>query len=160
MAIDMFMKIDGAGGESKNSNHTGWTDIDYFSWSVSQPNSVATGGGAGAGKADFHDVSVMASVDRCYPAALNHCATGKHLGRVDLSVCKAGGQQVEFKHISLTDVLVTRVNVRGADDSGTVKVHYFFQAAAVEVEYWEQTNQGGRGSSSEMRFNIKENKAL
>lgn len=36
MAIDMFMKVDGVTGESKDSNHTGWTDITSFSWGASQ----------------------------------------------------------------------------------------------------------------------------
>ncbi|MXG36345.1 type VI secretion system tube protein Hcp, partial [Escherichia coli] len=27
MAIDMFLKVEGVTGESKDSNHTGWTDI-------------------------------------------------------------------------------------------------------------------------------------
>jgi hypothetical protein len=30
MAIDMFLKVDGVTGESKDSNHTGWTDITFF----------------------------------------------------------------------------------------------------------------------------------
>lgn len=32
MAIDMFLKVEGVTGESKDSNHTGWTDITSFSW--------------------------------------------------------------------------------------------------------------------------------
>lgn len=31
MAIDMFLKVEGVTGESKDSNHTGWTDITSFS---------------------------------------------------------------------------------------------------------------------------------
>ncbi|MGM1297337.1 type VI secretion system tube protein Hcp, partial [Enterobacter hormaechei] len=27
MAIDMFLKVEGVTGESKDSNHNGWTDI-------------------------------------------------------------------------------------------------------------------------------------
>lgn len=30
MAIDMFLKVDGVTGESKDSNHSGWTDITSF----------------------------------------------------------------------------------------------------------------------------------
>src|SRR5256885_2843321 len=37
----------------------------------------------------FHDLNVIAKVDKCYPAVLKHCATGKHLGQVDISLCKA-----------------------------------------------------------------------
>jgi type VI secretion system secreted protein Hcp len=39
-----------------------------------------------------------------------------------------------------------------------VKVNYSFQAAKVKTQYWEQTNQGGKGAESQMGFNIKENR--
>ena len=45
----MFMKVDGVTGESKDSNHTGWTDITSFSWGASQPGNMSVGGGGGAG---------------------------------------------------------------------------------------------------------------
>ena len=32
MSVDMFMKVEGASGESQDSNHKGWTDIDSFTW--------------------------------------------------------------------------------------------------------------------------------
>ncbi|WP_373784479.1 Hcp family type VI secretion system effector, partial [Delftia acidovorans] len=111
-----------------------------------------------AGKVSFHDLNVIAKVDKCYPAVLKHCATGKHLGQVDISLCKAGGTQIEFTKITLTDVMVTNVTVSGANSSDTVTVNYSFQAAKVKTQYWEQTNQGGKGAESQMGFNIKENR--
>jgi type VI secretion system secreted protein Hcp len=114
MSVDMFMKVEGASGESQDSNHKGWTDIDSFTWGATQPNTMSSGGGAGAGKVSFHDLNVIAKVDKCYPAVLKHCATGKHLGQVDISLCKAGGSQIEFTKITLTDVMVTNVTVSGA----------------------------------------------
>ena len=50
MSVDAFMKVEGASGESKDSNHTGWTDIDSFTWGAIQPHSMSSGGGAGVGK--------------------------------------------------------------------------------------------------------------
>ena len=32
MAIDMFMKVEGVNGESKDSNHKDWTNIESFDW--------------------------------------------------------------------------------------------------------------------------------
>lgn len=160
MAIDMFMKVEGAGGESQDSNHKGWTDIDSFTWGATQPNSMASGGGAGAGKVSFHDLNVVAKVDRCYPAVLKHCATGKHLGQVDISMCKAGGAQIEYTKITLTDVLVTNVAVSGTNGGDAVTINYAFQASKVKTQYWEQTAQGGKGSESQMGFSIKENKEV
>ncbi|MDU5502956.1 MAG: type VI secretion system tube protein Hcp [Enterobacter sp.] len=143
MAIDMFLKVEGVTGESKDSNHTGWTDITSFSWGASQPGNMSVGGGGGAGKVNFNDL---------------HVASGKHLTKVELSVCKAGGQQVEYSRITLEDVLVTSVQYTGADNGDTVGVTYAFQAAKVKQQYWEQTTSGGKGAESSAGWNIKENK--
>ena len=72
MAIDMFLKVEGASGESKDSNHKGWTDITSFSWGASQPGNMGVGGGGGAGKVCFNDLHVNALVDKSTPALLKH----------------------------------------------------------------------------------------
>ena len=158
MAIDMFLKVEGVTGESKDSNHTGWTDITSFSWGASQPGNMSVGGGGGAGKVNFNDLHVNALIDKFTTAILKHCSSGKHLTKVELSVCKAGGQQVEYARITLEDVLVTSVQYTGADNGDTVGVTYAFQAAKVKQQYWEQTSAGGKGAESSAGWNIKENK--
>jgi type VI secretion system secreted protein Hcp len=158
MSVDMFMKVEGASGESKDSNHTSWTDIDSFTWGAIQPHSMNSGGGAGVGKVAFQDLNVVAKIDKCYPAVLKHCATGKHLGKVEISLCKAGGSQIEYGKIELTDVLVTSVTVSGTSSGESTVVNYSFQASKVKTQYWEQTNQGGKGAESQMGFDIKQNK--
>ncbi len=158
MPVDMFMKVEGATGESNDSNHKGWTDIDSFTWGAAQPNSVASGGGAGVGKVAFQDLVVIAKMDKCYPALVKHCATGKHLGKVDLSLCKAGGAQIEFSRIELTDVLVTAVRLRGIGGGEIFSLAYCFQASKIKTSYWEQSSQGGQGAGIDMSFDIKKNK--
>lgn len=156
----MFMKIDGANGESKDSNHKNWSDIVSFSWGATQPGNMASGGGLGAGKASFNDLHVVARIDKAAPAVMKHCASGKHLGRVELSVCKAGGQQVEYTKITLEDVLVSSVQLSGEMNSESVVVNYAFQAAKVKQQYWEQTEQGGKGAESLVAWDIKQNKEV
>ena len=158
MAVAIFMKVEGAAGESKDAAHKDWTDVKSLTWGVSQPHSMATGGGAGAGKATFQNLSITAHMDKCYPAVLKHCATGKHLGQVEISMCKAGGVQIEFCKITLTDVMVVTVAVGGTVDGDIVVVNYGFQAAKIRTEYAEQTSQGGKGATGQMGFSIKENK--
>ncbi len=158
MAVDMFMKIEGANGESKDANHKDWVDIQSFAWGATQPGSMSAGGGGGTGKASFNDLHVVALIDRATPAVLKHCATGKHLGKVEVSVCKAGGEQVEYTRITLEDVLVTSVQYRGVQDGDAVEVSYAFQAAKVKQQYWEQTDKGGKGAESVVGYDIKQNK--
>jgi lipoprotein-anchoring transpeptidase ErfK/SrfK len=42
MATDMLMRIEGVSGESKDSNHKDWTDIESFSWAATQPGSMVS----------------------------------------------------------------------------------------------------------------------
>ena len=160
MSVDMFMKIDGASGESKDANHKNWTDIVSFSWGATQPGNLASGGGLGAGKASFNDLHVVARIDKAAPAVMKHCASGKHLSKIELSVCKAGGQQVEYTKITLEDVLVSSVQLTGELNAEAVTVNFAFQAAKVKQQYWEQTEQGTRGAESLVAWDIKQNKEV
>lgn len=160
MSVDMFMKIDGAQGESKDANHKNWTDIVSFSWGATQPGNLASGGGLGAGKASFNDLHVVARIDKAAPAVMKHCASGKHLSKIELSVCKAGGHQVEYTKITLEDVLVSSVQLTGELNSEAVTVNFAFQAAKVKQQYWEQTEQGGKGAESLVAWDIKQNKEI
>ncbi|CAM3917718.1 Hcp family type VI secretion system effector [Bordetella muralis] len=160
MSVDMFMKIDGANGESKDANHKNWTDIVSFSWGATQPGNMASGGGLGAGKASFNDLHVVARIDKAAPAVMKHCASGKHLSMIELSVCKAGGQQIEYTKITLEDVLVSSVQLTGEMNQESVTVNYAFQAAKVKQQYWEQTEQGGKGPESVVAWDIKKNQEV
>ena len=148
MAIDMFMKVEGVNGESKDSNHKDWTNIESFD-----------GGGGGAGKVNFNDLTVVAAIDKAAPTILKNCATGQHLSKVEISVCKAGGEQIEYSRTTLEDVLVTGVKFIGVQDNDALKMRYSFQAAKVKNQYWEQTDKGSKGAEVQMAFNIKENKS-
>ncbi len=160
MAIDMYLKVDGVTGESKDSNHSGWIDVLSFSWAAEQPGNMSVGGGGGAGKVNFQDLSVQALIDKATPTILKFCANGKHVSKVELSVCKAGGSQIEYSRIVLEDVLVTKTSFSGVGHTDTIMVNYLFQASQVNLHYWEQSTQGTKGAETSSGWDIKQNKEL
>ena len=160
MAIDMFLKIEGVSGESKDTNHKDWTDLVSFDWGADQSGSMSSGGGGGAGKVNFNDLTVVCAIDKAAPTILKNCAVGQHISKVEVSVCKAGGTQIEYSRTTLEDVLVTSVKFIGAQDSDVLKIRYAFQAAKVKTQYWEQSDKGSKGAEVQMAFNIKENKSI
>lgn len=160
MSIDMFLRVEGVTGESQDANHKTWTDINSFSWGASQPNNMSVGGGGGTGKVSFQDLHVNALIDKSTPAILKQCATGKHIPMVELSICKAGGGQIEYVRIILQDVMVTSVRFTGSHEDDTVGIVYTFQASQVKQQYWEQTMKGGKGAESATGWSIKENREL
>jgi len=56
VTLALFLKIDGIKGESTDVKHKDEIDIESFSWGVSHPGVVATGGGSGTGRPVFPDL--------------------------------------------------------------------------------------------------------
>ena len=58
MAVDMFLALKGEiKGEAQDAKHKGEIDVLAWSWGLSQSGSFHVGGGGGAGKANFQDIS-------------------------------------------------------------------------------------------------------
>lgn len=160
MAIDIYLKVDGATGESKDSNHKNWIDVLSFNWGATQPGNMAVGGGGGTGKVNYKDLQVQALIDKATPAILKYCSSGKHVTKVELSICKAGGSQIEYSRIVLEDVLVTQTEFTGVGNTDTIVINYAFQASKVNISYWEQSDSGTRGAESKAGWDIKQNKEI
>lgn len=105
--FDAFLKIDGIKGESADHKHKGEIDILSFSWGMSQTGASATGGGGGAGKVHVHDFQITKRTDASSPLLFLNCASGAHIKEANFVVRKAGGEQLEYLKIKLTDVLVS-----------------------------------------------------
>jgi type VI secretion system secreted protein Hcp len=159
MAIDMYLQVDGITGESQDSNHKGWIDIASYTWGSTQKGAMASGGGGGAGKVNFNDLSVATNMDCATPALLKYCANGKHISNIKLSFCKAGGTQIEYSTVVLKDVIVTNVQISGVGSLDQVALNYSFQASQVEHHYWVQSKDGTKGAETEMGWDVKANKA-
>ncbi len=159
MAVDMFLKLKGIDGESKDHKHKGEIDIHSFSWGMSQSGTFGGGGGGGAGKVSVQDLNVMKNVDKASCKLMACCATGEHIADGLLTVRKAGGKPVEYLKITLTDILVTGVNWSGSEGGGdSVNESLSLNFAKFKVDYEEQDEKGGSKPAGAVHFSIKENK--
>jgi type VI secretion system secreted protein Hcp len=156
MSVDMFLQVDGVTGEATDSNHQGWLDIVTCTWGASQ-NASISGGGGGSGKVQFNDLRIYSHVDKATPALIKYCASGKHIPKIKVSVCKAGGTQIEYATIVLKDAIVTGANLKGASANQLMGIEYSFQGAQVEHHYWKQSKDGTKGAESQMGWDIKAN---
>ena len=111
--FDAFLKLDGIKGESADAKHKGEIDITSFSWGLDQTGVSATGGGGGAGKVKVHDIEFVKKTDAASPLLMLNCANGAHIKEANLVVRKAGGEQLEYLKIKLTDVLVSSYKPHG-----------------------------------------------
>ena len=115
MAVDMFLAIEGEiKGESQDSVHADTIDVLAWSWGMSQSGTFHAGGGGGAGKANFQDISVTKWVDNSSAELMKYCANGDHFDSAKLIVRKAGKKPLEYIVIEMTKVMVTSVSTGGS----------------------------------------------
>jgi type VI secretion system secreted protein Hcp len=93
MAVDMFLKLDGVKGESKDKTHFQDIDILSWSWGMSNSGSAHQGSGAGSGKVNVQDVSITKYIDSSSPKIMLSCCDGAHFATAMITVRKAGGGQ-------------------------------------------------------------------
>jgi type VI secretion system secreted protein Hcp len=156
MASDIFAKIGDIKGESLDSKHKDEIEVLSFSWGVTNPANIKSGGG-GAGKATFTDLSFLHNVDKASPNLLTACATGAHLKEATITQRKAGKGQQEYLIIKMNDVIVTGVAL--ADSSGVAGSETVSMAfAKVDLEYKPQKPDGSLDAGIHFKFDIKANK--
>jgi type VI secretion system secreted protein Hcp len=156
MTPDIFLKLDGIKGESKDSKHTGEIDVESFTWGLQNGGSWSTGGGGGAGKVAFQDITVHKYADTSSPALMQACASGKHIASGVVTVRKAGGKQEEFYKISLTNILVSNVTNTGANGGVPTEV-VSLNFEEVKFDYKEQSADGSLGGVVKFGWNLKKN---
>jgi type VI secretion system secreted protein Hcp len=156
MAVDVFLKIGDIKGESKDSKHAGEIDVLSWSWGIAQTGSMAAGGGGGAGKAHFQDLSLMHALDKASPVLMKACATGEHIKEATLVARKAGKGQQDYLIIKMKDVLITSVAPSGSSEHPMESVA--IQFASIDVEYKPQKEDGSVEAGVHFKYDIKQNK--
>ena len=151
------MKIDTLRGESVDRAHGGEIDVLAWRWGITNAGTAHTGGGAGAGKADVHDLCFTKYVDKSSPDLLLSACNGKHWEEATLVVRKAGETPLEYLRITMTEVLVSSIQAGGAERDDRLTEDVTLNFASVKVDYVEQTPRGGAGDKPSMSWNIAAN---
>jgi type VI secretion system secreted protein Hcp len=157
MAADIFAKIGDIKGESQDVKHKDEIEVLSFSWGVANAGVTSSGGGLGAGKATFQDLSIVHNVDKASPLLLKACATGTHLKDAIITHRKAGKEQHEYLVVKLNDVIITGVTHGGAGGqpfSESVSLAF----AKVELEYKPQKPDGSLDAAVHFKYDLKANK--
>jgi len=156
MAVDMFLKLDGVKGESKDHKHKDEIHIESFSWGLSQTGSFGTAGGGGAGKVAVHDISCTKFLDKSSPTLMLLCANGKHIKDGLITVRKAGEKPVEYLKIKLVDIIVSGVQHAG-HGSDLLTESLTLNFAKFHLDYQEQKADGTGQPGGEMGWDVKAN---
>jgi type VI secretion system secreted protein Hcp len=157
MAVDMFMKLDGVDGESKDKVHPKEIDVLAWSWGMSNSGSAHVGGGAGMGKVNVQDLSFSKFVDASSPALALACCKGTHYKDATLVVRKAGGTPVEYIKITMSEVLIAAVTTGGSGGEDRLTENVILNFAKFDLEYVPQDAKGAPQKAIPMSWDITAN---
>src|SRR6266480_1325211 len=119
--VDYFLKIEGIKGESQDSKHK--DEIN-----------VRSGGGGGAGKAQFQDFHFTMRVNKASPTLFVDCASGQHIKQAvfvgETNTDKGGSQ---FFKYTFSDLLVSSYQDAGRADGDIDASALKFASVKVEA---------------------------
>jgi type VI secretion system secreted protein Hcp len=142
MALDMFIKIEGIDGESKDDAHADEIDVLSWSWGASQSGTFHTGGGGGAGKVNVNDLSFTKWVDKASTPLFLHVCNGAHIDSATLTVRKSGGEPVEYMVIEMEKLMVTSYSTGGSGGEDSLTECVTLNFAKVKCKYQPQADDG------------------
>jgi len=157
MAVDMFLKLNGVKGESKDKVHTKEIDVLAWSWGMSNSGTAHVAGGAGAGKVNVNDLSFTKYVDSSSANLMLNCCNGKHFSDALLTVRKAGGNPVEYIKVKMETVLIAAVTTGGSGAEDRLTENVILNFAKVTVDYTPQDDKGAAGTAIPFAWDIAAN---
>lgn len=160
MSVDMFLKIGDLKGESLDDKHKDSIDVLAWSWGASQSGTMHVGGGGGAGKANFQDVSVTKWVDKSSGDLMLNVANGKHFDKATLTVRKAGEKALEYIKLTMKEVLITSISTGGSGGEDRLTENISLNFAQYEFEYIPQKADGTGDAAMKYGWDIQANKKL
>lgn len=162
MALDMFVNMGATiKGESRDKVQGPKGDIDILAWSwgMSQSGTTHMGGGGGAGKANFQDISFTKYVDSASNGLMTALAKGTHIPSVELLVRKAGEGQQKYIHFTLSEVLVTSLSTGGSGGEDRLTENVTLNFSKVKYDYTPQDSKGTVAGDKTFSWDIAANVA-
>jgi type VI secretion system secreted protein Hcp len=162
MALDIFINMGpNIKGESADTTRGPEGDIDVLAWSwgMSQSGTTHMGGGGGAGKANFQDLSFTKYIDSSTNALMIALAKGTHIPEVSLLVRKAGEGQKRYIQITMKEVLVSSISTGGSGGEDRLTENVTLNFAEVKFSYAPQKGDASMEADKDFAWNIAGNAA-
>jgi type VI secretion system secreted protein Hcp len=134
-----YIKYDGIDGESQDSDHKGWSDLESLSQALHQPRGGATGQSRRRGGVVVEDLQLEVKIDSATTQLYSAASQGRVLGSVEIELCEGppslpcdqGKERTQHCYLKyeLTNVMVTsfQINASGNDERGTAAIALNFE---------------------------------
>jgi type VI secretion system secreted protein Hcp len=149
---DMYLKMEGVKGESKDKKLSLSMEISSYSWTAMNDGTFHTATGGGKGRVIVGDLKIHKLVDAATPNLAIFCVTGKHVTNAELTVRRAGGANAaKFISIKLENCLVSSYTLTGNE---TQSERFVLNFAKIKMEVFKQSVDGAEQSAGIMTYDV------
>jgi type VI secretion system secreted protein Hcp len=163
MAIDVYLQLEGIKGESVDSEHAGWIEVDSANWGVTQPKSAtaSTGGGHTAERCEHRTISLSKLADLASPLLMQTCSSGRTLPRAKLEFMRADGDgnRVKYYEVELGNVLIASMQQLVSGGS-ILHDSIGLRFSRVKWKYTQQKITGGSGGNTAGGWDLSTNRIV
>jgi type VI secretion system secreted protein Hcp len=153
---NIYLKLDGCNGESLDSEHRDWIEVESFSWGVDNPSSFAIAQGGQATQAHIAQFNIQKRADKGSINLFKCCLTGKHLPSGILECLKLDGdKRIVYLRIQLTDIMVSNFQWSGTGGEHLMHEQVSLVFAQFKETYTLQQNVGSSAGAIEFGYNIQ-----
>jgi type VI secretion system secreted protein Hcp len=162
MAVtNVYLKLGDLKGESVDTGHEDWIEVESFSWGVDNPSSFAVGQGGQATQAHISALNISKACDASSVFLWQAATSGKHIPNATMSCLKldTDTQRLEYLKVELTNLMVSSVQWSGAGGDTQVREHVSLVFAEFTSTYNLQTDTGAGKGAVHFGWNIQTSKA-
>jgi len=140
--FDAFLFVEGAPGESKDSQHADWIEIHTFQHGAVQPVSLNASSTTGviAGKASPTPFTIMKPIDKASPKLYEFCVKGQHIKKVILQIYRSGGDKQKYFEITLDEAIIASFDQGGGEGFPVETIT--FAPGKIHMDYNMQAREG------------------
>lgn len=150
---DMFLKAVGQRsgvilGEANDKQFAGQIDVVDWSWGMTAPTAV---GGTRTGRTQLGELKLVKQADKASTSLMSVMLHNESLTTVVLSVRKAGGAQMPYFVVTLTDARVVAYGVQSelsAEGAPVLTERLSLAYKSINIDYSVQTDKGKAQSTS------------
>ncbi len=157
LAVDMFLKIEGVDGESKDEGHVDW--IEIVSYGHGLTNEVLGTGGGGTSAPVHSPVVVRKLMDKSSPFLFDALNKGSSFRNATFDF-EDRGQAVPylFLKVTLEDLYVTSYSLASEEAGADRPVEEVaFTYTRITMTYWPQNTDGTQGPPITVGWDVAQN---
>jgi type VI secretion system secreted protein Hcp len=153
---EMFLKLDGIEGESLDFAHAGEIEIKNWEWHTVNNVKWDVNQGGQSTKVEVKDIDLKKICDKASVTLYQCCVTRKHIKNGKI-VCRKndGDSKVEYLIVTLTDIMITKVDWMGDGQSPSLDENVSLSFAEFRLDYSVQADSGNPAGGKSFGFNVQ-----